>query len=323
MGKDRALYGLIRRGEIPFIKPTGHSTTIGAETFNVLMKDDDDMILFATGLVVPTDAGAGFAKGCIFIDTNLGAGSQGVYINVGTITSCNFDVLGTISAGSVATASIADAAVTWAKIQALTTGSIIVGTANVAAALDAKGDGKILIGNGTTITSASVSGDATLANTGALTLAANAVTSAKLNEKTIQYAEVAISSANITGTDAGKLGHASGVVLVADPGATKLVELVSAVLIYDYAGAGYGDGGNITINVNGGAAITGLVSAANSLGASADKIAIFQPLAVAAFAATANKGLNLVSSAAFTNGGSATGVVRVKVAYRVHTHDLA
>lgn len=152
-------------------------------------------------------------------------------------------------------------------------------------------------------------------------LAANAVTSAKLAETTIQYAEVSISAADIVATAAGKLGHAAGVVLVA--GATgKVIELISATLIYDYAGAGYSDGGNITINQTGGSAVTGVVSAANSLGASADKIVVFSPLAATATPYAKDLGLNLVSSAAFT-AGSATGVVRVKVAYRVHTHGLA
>ena len=153
-------------------------------------------------------------------------------------------------------------------------------------------------------------------------LAANAVTSAKLDPTTIQYAEVAISSANITATTAGALGHADGVVLV--PGQTgKIIELVSATLIYDYAGAGYSTGGNITINQTGGSAVTGVVSAANSLGANSDKVVVFAPLAATATAYTKDLGLNLVAATAFTNGGSATGVVRVKVAYRVHTHGLA
>jgi hypothetical protein len=150
----------------------------------------------------------------------------------------------------------------------------------------------------------------------------NSVASLQLDETTVQYAEVAISAANITGTSAGQLGHASGVVLVADPGATKVIELISAVLVYDYATAAYTGGGNITVNSNGGSALTGLVSAANSLGASVDKIVGFMPLATAGNALTANKGLNLVAAAAFTQPGTAAGVVRVKVAYRVHTHGL-
>ena len=153
-------------------------------------------------------------------------------------------------------------------------------------------------------------------------LAANAITPAKLDPTTIQYAEVAITSANITATTAGALGHADGVVLVA--GQTgKIIELVSATLIYDYAGAGYATGGNITVNQTGGSAVTGVVSNSDSLGASADKVVVFAPLAATATAYTKNLGLNLVAATAFTNGGSATGVVRVKVAYRVHTHGLA
>jgi hypothetical protein len=321
-GLNRMIYRLLRRGELPYFKPTGHSTTIGAETFNVLLKDDEDKILMASGITVPTDAGSGFAKGCIFIDTNVGAGSQGVYINVGTKTSCNFDVAGTVAAGSVNTADIADAAVEFAKMQALTTGSIIIGVADVAAALDVKGDGKILVGNGTTATSVAVSGDATLDNAGALTVGANKITPAKMDTTALQYAEVSISSANLVGTSAGQFGHASGVVLVADPGATKVIELVSAVMIYDYDTAAYAAGGNITVNSNGGAALTGLVSAANSVGAAADNITVLMPLAATGATLAKNKGLNLVASAAFTTTGAA-GVIRVKVTYRVHTHGLA
>ena len=53
---------------------------------------------------------------------------------------------------------------------ALTTGSIILGTASVGAALDAKTDGYILIGNGSTLTSVAVSGDIAITNLGAVTV---------------------------------------------------------------------------------------------------------------------------------------------------------
>jgi hypothetical protein len=310
MSLDKLLYNFARRRTIDNLALTGVSTTIGAETFNVLLKNSVGDILLATGTTVPTDAGDGFAKGCYFIDTDVATGSQGVYINVGTSASCNFDVLGAVAGGYAA------------GDLALATGSMVIGVAGAGAALDLKGDGKILIGNGTTATSVAVTGDITVSNAGLTAIGAGKVLASMLNEKTIQYSEVAVTSVNITDTAAGHLGHANGVVLVADPGATKFVELLSAVLIYDFGGAGYADGGNVTINVNGGAPITGLVSAANSLGASADKIVVFNPLSVAAFEGTANKGLNLVSSAAFTNGGAATGTIRIKTAYRVHTHGL-
>lgn len=63
----------------------------------------------------------------------------------------------------------------------LAQGSIYVGDAsNETSELDAKGSGKILVGNGTTITSVSVSGDATLSSAGALSLAAGSVAAAEL-----------------------------------------------------------------------------------------------------------------------------------------------
>lgn len=63
----------------------------------------------------------------------------------------------------------------------LAEGSVIVGNAGgVGAALDAKTSGQILVGNGTTVISAAVSGDATLSAAGALTIANNAITTAKI-----------------------------------------------------------------------------------------------------------------------------------------------
>lgn len=64
---------------------------------------------------------------------------------------------------------------------ALAEGSVLVGNSSgVATALDAKTSGRIVVGNGTTITSVAVSGDATLSSAGAVTIAAGAVTNAKV-----------------------------------------------------------------------------------------------------------------------------------------------
>lgn len=132
-------------------------------------------------------------------------------------------------------------------------------------------------------------------------------------------AAIDISAADIVATTAGAFGHASGVPLVADPGAGKAIELVSVVLNYKYDTAAYTGGGNITVNSNGGSALTGLVSAANSVGASADKVVQFIPLATAGNAITSNKGLNLVAASAFTQPGTAAGTIRCFVTYRVYT----
>lgn len=136
--------------------------------------------------------------------------------------------------------------------------------------------------------------------------------------------DVTISAADIAATTAGKFGHANGYPLVPAVGADKTPVFVGAVLVSDRDTAAFTDGGDITVNLSGGgAAQSGLVSAANSLGAATDKQVAFYPLATAAVALVANAGLNLVASAAFTNPGTAAGVVRVRVWYRVYTLGLA
>ncbi|MGI9065968.1 MAG: hypothetical protein ACR2HX_06140 [Pyrinomonadaceae bacterium] len=146
----------------------------------------------------------------------------------------------------------------------------------------------------------------------------------RTQEKQVLYREVTISSANITGTAVGQLGHTNGVVLVAAPGARKALEFISAVVILDYATAAYGGAGTVQVNYAAGGNQTSLsASAANSIGGAADKMALLLVSTPGGGGQlTANAGLNLTSSIAFTQPGTAAGVVRVKIAYRVHTHGL-
>ena len=76
--------------------------------------------------------------------------------------------------GSIDTAHLADAQVTYAKIQDVAANSILVRDANSSGVLTAKAlaTTNIIIGDGTGVTIASLSGDATMANDGAVTLAA-------------------------------------------------------------------------------------------------------------------------------------------------------
>ncbi len=146
----------------------------------------------------------------------------------------------------------------------------------------------------------------------------------RIQEKQVLYREVTISSANITGTSVGQLSHGSGFQLVAAPGARKAIELISAVVILDYATAAYGGAGNIQVNyAASGNQVSLSVTAANSIGGAADKMALLVASTPGGTGQlTANAGLNLTTSIAFTNPGTAAGVVRVKIAYRVHTHGL-
>ena len=62
----------------------------GAETIKVVLSDGNGDILIAYGDTVPTDATSGYAKGCLFIDTDVATGTTGLYCNKGTSTSCQF-----------------------------------------------------------------------------------------------------------------------------------------------------------------------------------------------------------------------------------------
>jgi hypothetical protein len=126
-----------------------------------------------------------------------------------------------------------------------------------------------------------------------------------------------ISAAAIVGTAAGQLGHANGVVLAAAPGASIGLMLIGFALHYTFATAAYTAGGNLTVNWGaGGAALTGLVSAANSVGAASSKSVMFYPLSTAGVAVVSNAGLNLVSSVAFTQPGTAAGTIFWELWYR-------
>jgi hypothetical protein len=69
--------------------------TPAAETINSIVVypvlcDGNGDILWATGLTKPTDGSTGYAKGCLFIDTDVATGTTGLYCNKGTNTSCTF-----------------------------------------------------------------------------------------------------------------------------------------------------------------------------------------------------------------------------------------
>jgi len=132
-----------------------------------------------------------------------------------------------------------------------------------------------------------------------------------------------ISAAQIIGTVVGQLSHANGFVVVPAYGATKVVELVSAVFINEFDTAAYTAGGNTTVNISaGGAALTGLVSNANFIQTTADKIIQFVPLAATFNVLVANKGLALVTASAVTNPGTAAGKIHYRVVYRVYSTNL-
>jgi hypothetical protein len=251
-----------------------------------------------------TAVGASPTYTCFQVEQNIGSGaySGDLAVSGGLTVGTTLGVAGASTLSDTATIE------TNKKLQFRDTGLFIHSNA----------DGKLTVSSdGVGADDITISGTVTIDDD--VTLAAGKTILYGTSTSRTLTTTVSISAADLVDTGAGKFGHAAGYPLVADPGAGKVVELVGAVLSYTYGVAAYGAGGNITVNINGGAALTGLISAANSVGASADKLVQFVPLAAAAQALTVNKGLNLVSSAAFTQPGTATGTIKVFVTYRVHT----
>ena len=85
------------------------------------------------------------------------------------------------------TISLNDAGVTLAKIQNVAANSLLVRDANSSGVLTEKAltDTQILIGDGTGMTAASLSGDVTMANTGAVTIANDAVEQAMIADDAV------------------------------------------------------------------------------------------------------------------------------------------
>ena len=105
------IMSMMRSGEV--VKAAVAGTT---GNIRVMEYDEDHDIVYATGTDVPADTTSGYAKGCIFIDTDVAAGTTGRYENVGTSSSCNFDITSGLGAGNIDTAQLAADAVENAKI---------------------------------------------------------------------------------------------------------------------------------------------------------------------------------------------------------------
>lgn len=191
----------------PHVRDVAQSETPGTTAVEVLAKDSSGKVIFASGVTVPTDTETGFAKGCIFIDTDVAGGTSGTYINVGTNTSCNFDL---VPAGTGATTFLAltdtpanyvgagdklvkvntgatalefvsvsgDAAmsltgvftVTDLTITAEAQGDLLRREAANWARLAAKTAGQVVMGDGTDVVSLAISGDGALSGAGVLTI---------------------------------------------------------------------------------------------------------------------------------------------------------
>jgi len=132
-----------------------------------------------------------------------------------------------------------------------------------------------------------------------------------------------LTATEIVGSAAGDIGHANGATLVAAPSSDYTLEFVSAVAIYDFDTAAYTGGANDLVVAigSGGAAISGVCTTANLLGAAGDKIVYFVPLSTVAVPMSVGTAISLRGTA-YTNPGTAAGVLRVYTTYRIITTGL-
>lgn len=145
-----------------------------------------------------------------------------------------------------------------------------------------------------------------------------AITSPKMDEKLIRYAEVSIAAAAVATL------RATPVTLVAAPGAGKILEFVSAEIFLDYTAPAYTEStDNLAIRYTGttGTIVSQAIEAGGVADATGDTKTNALPKidAISAKAACENQALVLHNTGDGEWGNSGGSAIRVKTAYRVHT----
>ena len=72
------------------IQETGAVETINSQSITGILADGNGDLVICSGTVTITDGGTGFAKGCMYLKTNVATGTGGTYFNKGTNTACAF-----------------------------------------------------------------------------------------------------------------------------------------------------------------------------------------------------------------------------------------
>lgn len=221
--------------------------SLNVDGVTVLFKDSKGNVLICAGGTVPSTK-AGYSVGCEFINTSTGK----LYQNIGTAASCDFNIIGDVSAGEIT----------------LAEGSLLIGNVSgVAAALDGKTDGRILVGNGTTMLSVAISGDITLSGAGAVAIASGVIIDADVNASAaIAYSKLAtLPSGNLLVGSAGGVATVKAITGVITVDANGLTALTTAASPFANLIADPGTGVAIPVTASGVVAITTAAAETNTL----------------------------------------------------------
>lgn len=230
---------------------------------------------------------------CVCSDANTFLQVVAVNTSAGTITTAAFTASGSVDTANIVNGAVtnakvnAAAAIAFSKLAALPSGDIIVGSA------------------GTVPTAVAMSGDVAIIASGATTIQAGAVDSGKMADTMLHYAAVTISAAQFNGM------YATPKVLVAAPGANKLLVLDKLQLLMTYGSAAYAAGGvaavQYDVTANGAGVIASSTLSAATFQATASTGWNFNAGVVAeTFSTCVNKSLALSNiTGAFTTGDSA------------------
>lgn len=189
--------------------------------------------------------------------------------------------------------------------------------------------GDIFVGNGSNLAQArALSGDATLSNTGVITIGAGAVTGSKIANNAVDYAQLALDVAatvtvNLTAAQINGM-YATPVQIVAAPGAGKLILIDSILWDIAFVSAQYAAGGAIQAQYGNTIHGAGSPASASIAAATLNGVAASGFIANGSGAATLNAPATVENTAVFLSnatGAFTTGdsTVTLYVRYRVVT----
>ena len=91
------------------LRVDGRAETINSIALTVLLEDSNGDVVYCQGATVPTADSVGFAKGCLFIDTDAADGTKGLYENAGTNLLSDFNLIGEITGAEIGAGAITSA----------------------------------------------------------------------------------------------------------------------------------------------------------------------------------------------------------------------